>query len=207
MPTNPFFTHYNTPSEQNLAEDLIIESIQIHGLNFIYMPRTLINEDKLYGEDRQSAFNRNFTIEMWVSGVNSFGDGSDLISKFGVEVRDEMKLMMSKKIFQEITGLERPYEGDLIYFEQDGSILQIDFVEHENPFWQLGKLYTFEITCSSFDYSHEKMDTGNSQVDSLEAELLNIDSVINDAYAANQEISQEAKDVLEFDIQNPFGNL
>lgn len=207
MPTNPFFTHYETPSEQNLAEDLIIETIQIHGYNFTYVPRTLVNEDKLYGEDRQSAFNTSYVIEMWVSGVNKFGDEGDFVSKFGLEVRDEMKMIVSKKVFQEITGKERPFEGDLIFFEPAGTLLQIDFVEHENPFYQLGKLYCYELTCTTFDYSHESMNSGNAFVDSLEEELLNIDSVENDKYAANREITQEAQDVIDFDVQNPFGNL
>ena len=161
-------------SEQNIVEDLVIESIKIHGHDFVYLPRTLVKEDELFGEDVHSQFNIGQIIEMYVESVDGFEGEGDFISKFGLEIRDSIKLTVSKKRFkQEISTLEgynitRPKEGDLLYFPMTKGFFEIKFVEHENPFYQLNKLYTYGLSCELFQYSQEDIDTDWTDIDKLE---------------------------------------
>ena len=168
MTINSYFSRQN--SERNVVEDLTIESIKIHGLDMVYIPRTLVNEDTLFGEDTLSKFTEGNNIEMYVDSVDGFDGDGDFISKFGLEIRDSVSLVVSKKRFNEVLGhvTTIPREGDLIYFPLSNGLFEIKFVEHENPFYQLGKLYTYKLSCELFTYSQEQIDTGFSDVDSLE---------------------------------------
>ncbi len=174
MATNSFFRPQR--NEQNVVEDLVIESIKIHGHDFVYIPRTLVKEDKLFGEDLQSTFNDGVELEMYIESVDGFEGEGDFISKFGLEIRDSMNLNVSKKRFsQEVSTLSGysityPREGDLIYFPLTEGIFEIKFVEHENPFYQLNKNYVFSMTCELFQYSQEDIDTGWTDIDKLETD-------------------------------------
>lgn len=205
MVINPFFNNISYTPTQNLIEDLIIENIKIHGVNMLYVPRELVNEDKIYGEDRESLFENAFEIEMYIDSFQEFGGNSDFISKFGLEITDEMNLSVSKKRFTEETALERPFEGDLIYFPLSSHLIQIDFVEFENPFYQLGKRYVYMLKCSTYDFSHDNFETGIQNIDTVEQELENLNSVINDKYAQNADIIEEANTFTTFNPDNPFG--
>lgn len=168
MAINPYFKHQR--EEQDVIEDLTIETIKIHGQNMIYMPRTLVNEDSLFGEDTRSAFNDGYELEMYISSVDGFEGEGDLISRFGLQINDTMKLVVSRKRFeQEITALEEaitaPREGDLLYFPLSGYVFEITFVENENPFYQLGRLYTYQLTCETFKFSKETVSTGWTDID------------------------------------------
>ena len=55
MATNPYFTQ-GTTGEQDLIESIIIESLKIYGRDFLYIPRTQVSADKIFGEDRLSKF-------------------------------------------------------------------------------------------------------------------------------------------------------
>lgn len=168
MATNSYFARQ--PSEQNVIEDLTIETIKIHGFDMVYIPRTLVNEDELFGEDTISKFTEGNQIEMYIESVDGFEGEGDFISKFGLQIKDSVSLILSQKRFDETMGhkLTRPNEGDLIYFPLTQGLFEIKFVEHENPFYQLGKLYTYKLSCELFTYSQEQIDTGFSDVDSLE---------------------------------------
>ena len=168
MATNSYFTRQN--SERNVVEDLTIESIKIHGLDMVYIPRTLVNEDTIFGEDTLSKFTAGNYIEMYLESVDGFGGDGDFYSKFGLEIRDTVSLVVSKKRFETVMSstTTKPREGDLIYFPLSKGLFEIKFVEHENPFYQLGKLYTYKLSCELFTYSQEEIDTGFSDVDSLE---------------------------------------
>jgi len=168
MATNSYFTRQN--SERNVVEDLTIESIKIHGLDMVYIPRTLVNEDTIFGEDTLSKFTAGNYIEMYLESVDGFGGDGDFYSKFGLEIRDTVSLVVSKKRFEQVMSstTTKPREGDLIYFPLSKGLFEIKFVEHENPFYQLGKLYTYKLSCELFTYSQEEIDTGFSDVDSLE---------------------------------------
>lgn len=172
MATNALFKHYDTETEQDLVEDLIIEAIQIHGMDFYYLPRTLTNVSELYTEDRVYEYNQAIPIEVYPENINGFGGESDLISKFGLEIRDEVKFIMSQKRFrQEIgdpLGKYRPLEGDIIYMaEPFTQLFEITFVEHESTFYQLGKLYVYQLKCRLFENSNQVFNTGVGEIDQL----------------------------------------
>lgn len=166
MATNSYFHH--RPSEQNLIEDLTVESIKIHGKDMIYLPRTTNNKDDIFGEDTISSFEDSFFIEMYISSVDGFGGDGDFISKFGLEIRDTVDLIVSKKRFQYESDMDRPREGDLVYLPLTRGLFEIKFVEHENPFYQVGKLYTYKLSCELFQYSQEDIDTDQSVIDGIE---------------------------------------
>ena len=177
---NLYFNNFAFSGEQRLIEDLIIESIKIYGMEVKYMPRTLIAEDNLFGEDVLSQFNEAYNIEMYIKNVNGFDGDGDFLSKFGLEIRDEMTLTVSQRRFNdEIIVLEdspfgqedsevRPLEGDLIYFPLNGKIFEVKHVEHEAIFYQMGSLQTYDLRCELFEYSHEQFDTGISEIDGIE---------------------------------------
>ena len=116
MATNSYFTRQT--SERNVVEDLTIESIKIHGLDMVYIPRTLVNEDTIFGEDTLSKFTEGNYIEMYLESVDGFGGDGDFYSKFGLEIRDTVSLVVSKKRFEQVMSnvTTKPREGDLIYF-------------------------------------------------------------------------------------------
>jgi len=170
MAKNSYFRDVN--SEQDLLHDLTIETIKIHGRDMVYIPRTFVKEDTLFGEDTISKFEGGVEIEMYIQSIDGFGGDGDFITKFGLEIRDTVELVVSKRRFEESfahdSEITRPREGDLIYFPLSKGLFEVKFVEHENPFYQIGKLYTYKLSCELFKYSHEDLDTGFSEVDQLE---------------------------------------
>ena len=172
MAKNSYFRR-DIGSEQRLIEDLTVEAIKMHGEDMVYLPRTLVNEDKLFGEDTQSKFDDGYALEMYIESADGFEGDGDFVSRFGLEIRDTINLVFSKKRFEKtITDnqptITKPREGDLIYFPLSKGIFEIKFVEHENPFYQLGKLHTYKVSCELFRYSHEDFDTDYSDIDQLE---------------------------------------
>ena len=171
MPTNVFFNQA-VKSEQNLVEDLVVESLRMYGHNCYYLPRTIVNEDTILGDAANSSFDDAYEVEMYLEGLEEFGGEGDLYSKFGVEVRDSATFIISRRTWERFVSLDinlatglRPNEGDLIYFPLSKSLFEIKFVEHENPFYQLGKLFVFKMTCDLFEYSGEKFDTSLEALD------------------------------------------
>lgn len=172
MAKNSYFRR-NIGSEQRLIEDLTVEAIKMHGEDMVYIPRTLMNEDKLFGEDTQSKFDDGYSLEMYIESADGFEGDGDFVSKFGLEIRDSVSLIFAKKRFEQVVtvneaSIPKPREGDLIYFPLSKGLFEIKFVEHENPFYQLGKLHTYKVSCELFVYSHEEIDTGYSDIDALE---------------------------------------
>ena len=181
MPTtNYYFNNYDYFGEQSLIESLITESIKIYGIQCYYMPRTFENSDtSVFGEDRLSKFDNAFAIEMYIKSVDGFEGEGDFLSKFGLEVRDEMILTVSRRRFSEELyaddttpvdddeGSGRPVEGDLLYFPLNGKIFQVKFVEHEAIFYQMGTLQTYDIKLELFEYSNEILATGISEIDDI----------------------------------------
>ena len=169
MALNPYFNKFKNLPEQNLIEDLTIEAIKIHGMEMYYLPRTMIRKDDFFGEAPYSRFASFKMIEMYMDTTTAF-EGGDTFTKFGFEVRDSVKFTASRKRFKRETGMERPIEGDLLYLPLNRGLFEIKFVEHENPFYSLGKLLSFQMTCELFQYSEEKMDTGIPEIDVVEEE-------------------------------------
>ena len=166
MPTNVFFNHaVNT--EQHLYEDLVVESLRMYGHETFYLPREIVEEDTILGEDVQSSFGDAYSVEMYLENTEAFEGEGDLMSKFGVQVRDQATFVLSLRTWERFISLDsnlatslRPNEGDLIYFPLSGSMFEIKFVERENPFYQVGKLFVFKMQCELFEYSGEDFDTG-----------------------------------------------
>jgi len=174
MAINPYFTESGgVTTQKSLYEDLIIEALKIYGQTFHYIPREVLNHDKLFGEDQLARFDDAYEIEMYIE-TDDFGAGSDLFQKFGVEIRDEATVVVSKsRWFQEVvtTGgetLTRPREGDLVYFNSGKALFEITFVEHEKPFYQLNNLPVYKLNISLFEYSGEEMDLEAIGVDEKE---------------------------------------
>jgi len=211
MTTNPYFNngHINKAyMEQDTINLLTQEVIQMYGQNMVYCPRTLVKEDKLLGEDVLSAFNQKYSIETYIQNVNQFGGQGDFLGKFGVQVNDTIELIISRTRFNLITNLDHPVEGDLFYFPMSKTLFEIKFVEHENPFYQLGQLYTFKLSCEIFNYSHEDFNTGIEDIDMIDKILDNEPdfSVVRDDYANNKDIKDLGDDATDFSESHPFGN-
>ena len=176
MPTNVFFNHaVNT--EQHLYEDLVVESLRIYGHECYYLPRNVIEEDTILGEDIQATYGDAYSVEMYIENVDGFEGEGDLFSKFGVQVRDQATFVLSLRSWERFISLDanlatslRPNEGDIIFFPMSGSVFEIKFVEHENPFYQVGKLFVFKMQCELFEYSGEDFDTGIESIDIVEDE-------------------------------------
>jgi hypothetical protein len=176
MATNHYFNHYgtNTP-DQRLIEDIIIESIKVYGIDVNYMPRTLVNEDKIFGEDRVSQFKDSRAIEMYIKNVDGFEGEGTFVSNFGLEVRDQITLTVSRRRWTQLNfeggGRDKePKAGDLIYFPLTDGLFQIMHVQDTNTFYQTGSLQTFDLVCELFAYSDEKIDTGIEEIDDIEVQ-------------------------------------
>ena len=167
MALNPYFNKFKNLPEQNLIEDLTVEAIKIHGMEIYYLPRKMVHKDDFFGEAPYSRFSSFKMIEMYMDTTTAF-EGGDTFTKFGFEIRDSVKFTVSRKRFKRETGMERPMEGDLLYLPLNKGLFEIKFVEHENPFYQLGKLLSFQLTCELFQYSEEKMNTGVPEIDVVE---------------------------------------
>ena len=186
MATNPYFRH-NVRSEQNLYEDLIIESIQMYGQDVYYIPREVVHRDMILDDSILSRFKHAYKVETYVESIDGFEGEQELFSKFGVEIRDAVTLIMARRRWNtEIRAYEeeqsgnaltpndgrnsyyRPREGDLIHFPMTGGTFQIMRVEDDNPFYQLGNLPTFRLRCEKFEYSDEDFDTGIEEIDRME---------------------------------------
>jgi len=168
MATNPYINLTTRIPEQNLVEDITVEIIQGMGQDCLYIPRKYFNIDKLFGEDPASSFEKIYTLEMYIQSFKGF-DGTDIVTQFGIEIKDKISLLIARRRFKEQvanydTAISRPREGDLIYFPLSKSLFEINFVEHENPLYPLGKLYSYQITAELFTYSYEKIATPNATV-------------------------------------------
>ena len=176
MPTNVYFDT-GTTSEQRLYEDLIIEQLKIYGQDVYYLPRKIANKDTIFGEDPASSFDDSYIIEMYVDNVDGYMGEQEIIKKFGLELRDDIVFTLSKTRWESLVlnnadlTADRPQEGDLVYFPTTNAFFEIQFVEHEQPFYQQSNLPTYKLSCTRFEYSSERLDTGISTIDSVETSL------------------------------------
>lgn len=175
MVRNVYFSQ-GTKSEQYLIEDLIIESIQIYGQDFFYIPRTLVSKDEILGEDRLSEFKSSFPIEAYFENVEGFEGGGAFASKFGLMMEQSATLVVARRRWEQLVGRygqtiipSRPCEGDLMYFPLTGGMFEIKFVAHNDPFYQLGKLYVYKLDIELFQYASERLNTGIPDVDIFES--------------------------------------
>ncbi len=237
MPTNVFFNNFQASQEQLLIEDLVIESIKIYGHDVFYCPRTLVNKDEIYGEDSISKYNTQYMVEMYIKNVMGFQGEGDFMSKFNLQIRDQMTLTIARRTFFDEIGnvesIDRPQEGDLIYFPLNKKIFIVKFVEHEAIFYQMGALQTYDLQCELWEYSNEILNTGIEDIDKLQKnysfemgvygllteddyvlkdedgydliqEQYNFSTQVGDSLEDNEEIQAEADDILDFSERDPF---
>jgi len=176
MATNHYFNHYGTDTpDQKLVESIVIESIKSFGIDVHYMPRTEVNTDSIFGEDRISKFEDARMVEVYIKSIDGFeGDGT-FVSNFGLEVRDQITFTIARRRFTELnfeTGNrdKEPLEGDLIFFPLSDSLFEIKHVQDTNVFYQMGGLQTFDLVCELFEYADEAIDTGIEELDKIERE-------------------------------------
>ena len=190
--TNPYFNsvYPGDSGEQSLVDDLVIEQIAMFGADFLYMPRKMLNLDKLLHESSKNAFEFAMPIPMYVKSFSGYQNGMEMLTKFGVRASDEVTLVMSRSVWNtkyapfvksyynmeagrptdaDLNNLEgetsRPKEGDLIYFPFDDGIFEIKYVQFDEPFFQLGKGYVYELMCVKFEFSGESFETGYEEID------------------------------------------
>lgn len=175
MTTNFYFNNFQNSMEQQLLENLIIESIKIYGEDMYYVPRTLNNKDKIYGEDDISTYDSATLVEFYIKNVDGFGGDGSFMSKFGLEIRDQVTFVIAKRVFEEEVDqngtLIRPREGDLVYFPLNKKLFQIKYVDNKPIYYPMGALQTYELTCELFEYSGEQFNTGIPDIDDIQDKL------------------------------------
>ena len=176
MPTNVYF-NTGTKPEQRLYENLIIEQLRAFGQDVYYLPRKLVNEDTLFGEDTLSSFNDAYQVEMYLDNIEGYEGQKEMMTRFGLDMQDEATWVVSKRRFEQLISLDqnlivssRPNEGDLIYFPKAKKLFEIGFVDHDDPFYQINNLPVFKMRCRTFEYSHEEFATGVSTIDKIETD-------------------------------------
>ena len=175
MALNPFFLQ-GTSSEQQLVQDLINEQLRTFGVEVTYIPRKFVNVKSIIQEVQASKFDDNFSIEAYVNNYDGYGGTGDVLTKFGMSLRDEVTLTISKERFEDFIApfmnstddillASRPREGDLVFFPLGSRLFEVKFVEHEDPFYQLGKNYVYQLKCELFEYEDEVIDTSIDAID------------------------------------------
>lgn len=164
-------------SEQLMMEDLIIECMKIYGFEVYYIPRTSVNEDLILGEDPLNKFTSTYPLEMYLQNTMGFEGDGDLMTKFGVEIRDTATFIVSRRRWDEAVARSgeaqlttRPAEGDILYFPLTKAYFEIRFVEAKDPFFQAGKLYVYKLQCELMQYSSEQFNTGVTEIDDQAAD-------------------------------------
>jgi hypothetical protein len=163
-----------TSSEQRLMEDIVIECLKIYGFDVYYMPRTSVNFDTILNEDPLNSFDQAYRLEMYLSNTTGFEGEGDLLTRFGVEIRDTATFIVSKRRWEEAVARigrvqleKRPAEGDVLYFPLTKSFFEIKRVEHKDPFFQVGKFNVFKIDCELMQFSSERVETNVEEIDEV----------------------------------------
>ena len=177
MALNPFFLQ-GSPNEQRLVQELINEQLRIYGVDVVYIPRKFVRRETILREVSSSKFDDNFALEAYISNYEGYSGQGDILTKFGMSLKDDLSLIISKERYEdfiapfletendeEIVLSSRPREGDLVYFPLGQRLFEVKFVEHEQPFYQLGKLYVYELKCELFEYEDEVIDTSIHEID------------------------------------------
>jgi len=167
-----FFNNYMSSQEQQLLNNLVVEATNIHGLDCYYVPRNINNKDKLYYTDDQSSYTNAYMVALYVENVDGFQGDGNLMSKFGLEIRDQIVLSIPITSFNSeigaYTAQTRPNEGDVIFFPFNKKCFQIKYVDKFEMFFMLGKVYTYRLTCELFEYSNETFNTGIADIDAIQ---------------------------------------
>lgn len=209
MATNPYFQVYAHTETQNVVEDIIVETIQMGGFDVSFAKRVDVDVDSIYHEDPMKTFSAASSIEVLLENFQGFDGNGDLFSKFGFEVNDQVTLLMSKKRFGEEFAGQEPEKGDILRFPFNNAIFEVVEVVPDEPFYQLGKNHIYKLICELFEYSHEDVNTGDANIDSildtLDLTVENGDPDNNDHFGDGDTIEVEADGYLDDTENNPFG--
>lgn len=207
----------NYGNQNLLIEKLITEAIDIHSVKMFYIPRILIAEDKILGEDQLSKFKEAYPINVYQENVDGFDGEQAFASKFGLHVEKSATLQMARRKWDQLVGRygktvlpNRPAEGDLMYFPMTGGLFEILNVVHDQPFYQLGQLYVYKITVETFRYASESLETGVANIDDfvgLKSTDITVNPNLEEAKLGDNEIFQEEKKDFVWSSQSPFGSL
>ena len=222
MATNVFFRNYDNFNEQQLIDDLVIESIKMYGVDVIYVKRSLGAVDEVLNEDDLPLYDEVFQFEAYVKNVDGFEGEGDFLSKFGLQIRDSVTFTVANRTFEryvtrEVVEMIRPREGDLIYFPLNEKMFEIKFVEHESVFYQSGALQVYDMRAELIEYSGQRFNTGYPNIDdyfddidttvtTTLADLSNThpDAVGADNLADNYTFETEGDNILDFTEVDPF---
>ncbi len=220
MATNVFFRNYDNFNEQQLIDDLVIESIKMYGVDVMYIRRSLGAVDEILNEDDLPLYDEMFQFEAYVKNVDGFEGEGDFLSKFGLQIRDSITFSVANRTFErfvtrEVVELIRPNEGDLIYFPLNEKMFEIKFVEHESVFYQSGALQVYDMRCELIEYSGQRFDTGHPNIDNYFDDidttvtttlqgLSNTDAQGYDTLADNYNFETEGDNILDFSESDPF---
>lgn len=219
MATNAFFNNYARISEQELLDDLVIESIKQYGVDVVYITRAIKGRDNIFNEDDFPEYNEIFEFEAYVKNMEGFEGEGDFLSKFGLQIRDQLTLTVANRTFErfvtrEVVELIRPREGDLIYFPLNEKIFEIKYVEHESVFYQMGRTQVYDMTCELIEYANQRFNTGRTEIDNYFADY-NTDVYVSntatlnaisttDNLARNLDFEIEADSIIDFSEVDPF---
>lgn len=171
MAINKYFNLYHQKNEQSLVQQLVEESVKIHGINAVYVPRTHEKIDSVFREDVLSHFNDYHIIEVYIKNIDSFEGDQDIFKKFGLEINNQITFSISRSSFAKILGKEfiRPREGDLIYLPMSTAtgLYEIKFVKEDSIFFNLGEFYIYDLQCELFSPANEDVKTGIKEIDDL----------------------------------------
>ena len=226
MAVNPYFKLHGEgqTNESDLLQQMTDECIQVTGVDVYYLPRTVVAEDTLFGEDILSSFDTKYQIEMYIDSFDGY-QGEDILAQFGINVTDQIEFTVSVPRFTEETGMAKPLEGDLVYWPTANALFEIKFAEDElQNFYTHGKLYTWKIKCQLFDFSHETIttladidpdltayDELNTTLESNAVDLIaNPDAAeptVADYVSSNADIETEGNDIINWDEDSPFGSF
>ena len=215
MATNAFFSNYSYFNEQQLIDDLVIESIQIYGIDTYYVTRVSQAFDHIMNEDRLTVFDTAYQMDMYVKSVDGFQGEGDFLSKFGLQIRDQATFTVAYRTFERFAtridpALIRPKEGDLIYLPMNNKFFKVVFVEHESVFYQTGALQVYDLKCELFEYSNERFETGVVEIDTHYEQfrtdnIENLEDMFNvDPIAKNIFYEEKGGDIIDFSEIDPF---
>ena len=217
---NVFFNNFNSYAEQTLIDDLVTESLSIYGHTVYYLPRTIDERDLVFSDEAPlSRYITALEFDMYIKSYDSYeGDGT-FLSKFNLEVRDQITLTVSRRSFgSEIAAqfptIQRPREGDLVYSTMMKRIFVIKYVNNTSVYFQMGDLQTWDIVCEVWEYSNERFNTGIDEIDSIETQysVANVytntafEDAMSNVYAQNQEFQEAGENIVDWSSVDPFSS-
>lgn len=205
MSLNPYFNNYTYPGTQTLMQNLADEAIKQKGIDIYYLPRDIVSFDSIFGEGKEYSFANTSAIEMYQVNYENWGGAGDMMSKFGIQIKNEATYIVSRRRFEEeFAGIRTmPQEGDLLYFPITRSFMQITHCDHESLFWPGGSWYVWELRATLYTYDGSIIDVDNTEI---MAEIANFP--VNDTDTTppddSAEFTAEAPGVIDNTESNPY---